>query len=60
MRNCRIDVLYGIHTGKGVTQPFIDAQVIGKLYGLRRHIRRDRIRIIREFSRLVQYGIKMV
>lgn len=59
MRNGLTDIPDRIDTRKGITQAFIHAQFVCKLHGLRRYAWRDRIRIIRKFSRLVQYIVKM-
>lgn len=53
------DVSYGVDARQGIAQPYVDAHVVRKLYGLRRHVRRDRTRIVRKYSRLVQNVIEM-
>ena len=59
MSNGLTDVPYGVDARQGIAQPFADAHVVRKLYGLRCHVWRDRTRIIRKYSRLVQYVIEM-
>lgn len=59
MRNGLTDIPDRIDTRKSITQAFIHAQFVCELNRLRRYAWRDRIRIVRKFSRLVQYIVKM-
>lgn len=59
MSNGLADIFQRIDAIQGVAQTLVNQKVIRKLYRLRCYIRRNRMRIVRKFSRLVQYTIKV-